>query len=234
VTASTTPVVGEQPAVARFSLRQRLLLWLIVTLGTNAVRLLGATLHYEVSSEEGDTMDPSARPMVWAFWHQCLVVTSYQFRDHDIAVLTSLSFDGECISRIIEKFGYRAVRGSSRRGALGALLGARREIEAGRAVAFTVDGPLGPAHVAKPGPVMLARLTGAPVVAFHVGLQRAWTLHSWDSTLVPKPFSRAVARFSKPIHVPADAKDSQIEGYVAELQAALDRVRDFAETAAGK
>src|SRR5207248_7316201 len=142
--------------------------------------MMCATVRYENSADAGGPLDANERPIVWAFWHRGLLVATHRFQERDIAVLTSRSFDGECIARIIERFGYRAVRGSSRRGALGAVLGARRELEAGRAVAFTVDGPLGPAHVAKPGPVMLARLTGVPIIAFHVGLQRAWTLNTWD------------------------------------------------------
>ena len=86
--------------------------------------------------------------------------------------MTSLSFDGEFIARIIEKLGFRAVRGSSSRGAVGALLGMRREVEAGQAVAFTIDGPRGPKYVAKPGPVLLAQATGAPMAAFHIALSR--------------------------------------------------------------
>jgi len=64
-------------------------------------------------------------------------------------------------------------------GAVGALLGMRREIEAGGAVAFTIDGPRGPRYVAKPGPVLLAQATGAPMAAFHIALEKAWVLKSW-------------------------------------------------------
>jgi len=102
----------------------------------------------------------------------------------------------------------------------------RRELEAGYTVAFTIDGPKGPRYVAKPGPVVLARGTGAPMVAFHIAFDRAWVLNTWDRTMIPKPFCRAFMRISRAIPVPSDGDQ---ETYHAELQAALDRVRVFAE-----
>ena len=213
-----------------FSLRQRLLLPLIAAAGALLVRLLCATVRYRNSAEPGGPLDANERPMIWAFWHRCLLVATHRFQKRDIAVLTSRSFDGEVISRIIGKFGYLAVRGSSRRGALGAVLGARRELERGRAVAFTVDGPLGPLYEAKPGPVVLSRLTGVKVIAFHIAVERAWTLGTWDRMIVPKPFSRAFVHFSTPMLVPAAADEPQMEGWRRELQLTLEHVRDVAES----
>lgn len=230
VTAPAPTVPAGQPAAEPgFPLRQRLLLPLIAWAGALLVRLLCATVRYRNSAEPGGPLEANERPMIWAFWHRCLIVATHRFQKRDIAVLTSRSFDGEVISRIIEKFGYQAVRGSSRRGALGAVLGARRELEGGRAVAFTVDGPLGPLYEAKPGPVVLSRLTGVQVIAFHIGVERAWTLGTWDRMLVPKPFSRAFVHFSAPMLVPAGADEAQMESWRRELQTKLERVRDVAE-----
>ena len=96
-------------------------------------------------------------------------------------------------------------------------------------MAFTIDGPRGPRFVAKPGPVVLARATGAPMVAFHIAVEKAWILNTWDRSMIPKPFSRALMRVSRRIVVPADSNDSQKEQFHAELQTALERVREFAE-----
>ena len=110
------------------------------------------------------------------------------------------------------------------------MLAARREIELGRAVAFTIDGPRGPRHVAKPGPLLLARVTGTPVVAFHVAVERAWILPTWDRMIIPKPFSRALVRVSAPILVARDENDEQMERLHAELQTALQRVEQDARS----
>lgn len=231
MTAPAPSLSGDKPArEPAFSLRQRLVLPLIAAGGALLVRLLCATVRYRNSAEPGGPLDANERPMIWAFWHRCLIVATHRFQERDIAVLTSRSFDGEVISRIIEKFGYHAVRGSSRRGALGAVLGARRQLQAGRAVAFTVDGPLGPLYEAKPGPVVLSRLTGVRIIAFHIAVKRAWTLGTWDRMILPKPFSRVFVHFSAPLLVPDSVDETQMERWRQELQRTLERVRDVAES----
>jgi len=107
------------------------------------------------------------------------------------------------------------------------------ELESGHPVAFTIDGPKGPMYEAKPGPVLLARITGFPILCFHVALEDAWVLSkSWDRFMVPRPFSRALVRISKVIHVPPDAQN--LDFYHAEMQAALDRAREYAEAHIGR
>jgi len=96
-------------------------------------------------------------------------------------------------------------------------------------VAFTLDGPRGPRHKVKPGPVALARSSQVPLTMFHAAVDRAWVLNSWDRMMIPMPFSRVLVRFGKLIPVPREASDEDIERYTAELQAGLDRVREFSE-----
>jgi hypothetical protein len=96
---------------------------------------------------------------------------------------------------------------------------------------FTIDGPRGPRYVAKPGPVMLARRSGRPIIPFHVGLERAWTLKkAWDLMQIPKPFTRAVLIFAPVIHVSTDADHEEIERKHQEMQKMLERLRDVAES----
>ena len=208
---------------------RRFLLWLITWAGFLAIRLIGPTLRFAVSFEDGAPASIEMRPMILAFWHSCIFPATYLWRNLQIRVMSSDSFDGEWTGRIIRKFGFVKVRGSSSRGAVRALLGMRRELEQGWAVAFTIDGPRGPRFVAKPGPVLLARATSAPMVAFHIAVEKSWILNTWDQSMIPKPFSRALMRVSRQIAVPADADDSRKEESRAQLQAALDRVREFAE-----
>ena len=214
----------------RFSLRQRIALAVVSSVGYVVIRVLGATLRFAWSEEDGATPERIARPAIYSFWHQCIFPAAALFRGQGVGVMTSLSFDGEFIARVIEQLGFRAVRGSSSRGAVGVLLGMRREVEAGEAVAFTIDGPRGPRFVAKPGPVMLARKTGAPIMVFHLGVDRGKTFEkTWDHFLLPMPFARAVIFFAPPIYVPKDASVELMEAKHAEMQRELERVRDIAE-----
>ena len=169
---------------------------MISILGTLAIRLIGPTLRFRVICEEGGppATDPLIVPAVYCFWHRCVFAAAWFFRNRDIAVMTSRSYDGEYIARTIHNMGFRAVRGSSSRGGVRALLEMHTEIDAGRVAAFTIDGPRGPMYVAKPGPVLLARNTQKPLVVFHIALARPWALNSWDKFMVPKPFARGAGR----------------------------------------
>ena len=99
----------------------------------------------------------------------------------------------------------------------------RQELEQGHPGVFTADGPRGPLYVAKPGAVVLARWAGHKICCFHIAVERAWILKSWDRMMIPKPFSRAAGYGSSAIEVPPYATDQDLAALhqqVAELTAA--------------
>ncbi len=212
-----------------FTLRQRIALSLITAAGYWLIRLIGPTLRVSVSFEEGAQHALEDRPYIASFWHSCIVPSAYIFRDWGIRVMTSASYDGEYIARIIQKLGFTAVRGSSSRNAVAAQLGMRRALEEGWTVAFTLDGPRGPRHKVKPGPVALARASGLALTTFHAAVDKGIVLNSWDKMVIPLPFARVLVRVGKLIHVPPGAGDEDLEHYTAELQTTLDRVCEFSE-----
>ncbi|HSY93772.1 MAG TPA: lysophospholipid acyltransferase family protein [Candidatus Binatus sp.] len=224
-TAPAEPATGPR----RFTLRQRIVLRIIIWLGYWLIRLIGPTLRVSISYEDGAQETLEQRPLIASFWHSCMIPATYICRDLGVRVMSSNSYDGEYMGRIIRKFGFVAVKGSSSRNAVRALLGLRRALGDGWTVAFTLDGPRGPRHKVKPGPVALARSAGVPLTMFHAAVDKAWVLNSWDRMMIPRPFSRVLLRFGKLIPVPTDASDDDVERYTAELQAALDRVCEFSE-----
>ncbi|HEY4676244.1 MAG TPA: lysophospholipid acyltransferase family protein [Candidatus Angelobacter sp.] len=222
---------GESTRV--FSFSERVKIWLISWAGYLLIRTIGATLRYKFFLEPGCTGNSSGAgpPAIWCFWHRAVIPATYRFRNQGLAVMTSRSFDGEYIARIIQKLGFTAVRGSSSRGAVGALIGMRQQLEQGHGVVFTIDGPRGPRYVAKPGPVLLAKKTGVPISCFYVAVERAWILNSWDQMMIPKPFSQAAVYASGPIYVSADATDEQMSALHQKMQETLERCRLGAEKA---
>jgi lysophospholipid acyltransferase (LPLAT)-like uncharacterized protein len=210
-------------------LRQRIVLRIIIWVGYWIIRMIGPTLRVCISYEDGAQQTLDQRPLIGSFWHSCIIPATYICRDLGVRVMSSTSYDGEYMGRIIHKFGFVAVKGSSTRNAVRALLGLRRALEAGWTVAFTLDGPRGPRHKVKPGPVALARSSGVPMTMFHAAVDRAWVLNTWDKLMVPKPFSRVLLRFGKLIPVPHGASEEEMVRYSDELQSALDRVVQFAE-----
>ena len=230
----TTVAAPAAPARRRFTLRQRIILRIIIWVGYWFIRLIGPTLRVAVSLEDGAAEGPGAHPVIASFWHCCMIPATYVCRDYGIRVMSSNSYDGEYMGRIIRKFGFVAVKGSSTRNAVRALLGLRRALDEGWTVAFTIDGPRGPRHKVKPGPVALARSSGIPLSTLHFGVEKGWILNTWDRLVVPMPFSRVLMRIGKSIHVPRDTSDEALDRYVAELQASLERVQQFADANASQ
>ena len=194
----------------------------IAGIGYPVISLLGQTLRWRV---EGlghlEAIDAGGQRAVMGFWHGRILPATYYFRRRGIVVITSQNFDGEWIARIIERFGYGTARGSTSRGAERALIQLTRAMAAGHPAGFTLDGPRGPARRAQPGAVWLAKVTGNPVLPFHLEADRYWTMRSWDRTQIPKPFSRVALAVGAPIQVPPEADAAVVESKRAELERAL-------------
>jgi lysophospholipid acyltransferase (LPLAT)-like uncharacterized protein len=194
----------------------------IATLGYRAIALLGSTLRWRTEGlEHFDAIVKGGRQPIMAFWHGRILPATYYFRRRGIVVVTSENFDGEWIAGIIERFGYGTARGSSSRGGRKAILQLTRDLAAGKPAGFTLDGPRGPARVAQPGAVWLAKATGHPVLPFHLEADRHWTLASWDRTQIPKPWATIAIAMGEPFDVPPDADETGLEAARAMLEARL-------------
>jgi lysophospholipid acyltransferase (LPLAT)-like uncharacterized protein len=196
------------------------------------MRLIGPTIRFEVIGVHNAANLRSAKqPAIGAFWHRCIFPAVWIWRGRGIVVMNTVNFDGQWTRRVIERLGFGTAQGSSTRGAMEGLMVMAQRLGEGHSVAFTIDGPRGPRYVAKPGAVILARRTGNPVSVFHIGLKHAYTLKkSWDLFQIPRPFTRAVMFVAPPIFVPPDAGSDVMHEKQAEIQAALERVRDLAES----
>ncbi len=232
-----TAETGRGPSVhydtrpIRLSFWRRVQVPLIAAVVYGAVRTLGPTLRFEVLGwPRAERVYAAGHRAILTFWHQSILAATWWWRNRGIVVLNSTNFDGQWTRKVIEWFGFGTAQGSSTRGGLRGLAEMANRLEEGRDVALTVDGPRGPRFVAKPGPAMLARRTGFPIVVFHIGLDRARTFEkTWDLFQLPYPFSRAVLVLGKPIYVPQDAGRDAVEDKHAEMQQELERVRKTAE-----
>jgi lysophospholipid acyltransferase (LPLAT)-like uncharacterized protein len=206
---------------------QRAQATVIAAVGAPLIRTLCRTLRWEVEgAEHYDAIVAGGRQPIFAFWHGRILSATYYWRDRDIVVMTSQNFDGEWIARIIGRFGYGTARGSTSRGGRRALIQLKREVRAGRPVAFTVDGPRGPAGRVQPGAVWLAGVTGSPILPFHMEAGRCWSARSWDRTQIPRPFTTVAVSIGAPFEV----SDPTGDGVIEERRAALEGV--LAELAA--
>jgi lysophospholipid acyltransferase (LPLAT)-like uncharacterized protein len=212
----------------KFNFSQRMVLAIVPRVVWALLRLVSLTWRFEEIAEEGVTPligGRGAGAEIFCFWHQCVLPCTVYYRATGATILISRSFDGELITRILELFGFHAVRGSSSRGAREGLLGLKQVIESGSPAIFTADGPRGPIYQTKMGPIKLAQMTGAPIGAFHLEPERAWTMRSWDRFLIPKPFTRICVSWAQWTRVPADLSGEEFEPKRQELTAAIERAR---------
>ena len=215
-------------ASPRFTFGQRIALAVVPRVVWALVSLIGLTWRFEEIAEQGVTpllYGAGAGAEIFCFWHQCVLPCAVYYRRTHATVLISRSFDGELITRVLGLFGFRAVRGSSSRGAREGLLGLKSAIESGAPAIFTADGPRGPIYRTKMGPIKLAQMTGARIGAFHLEPEHAWTMRSWDRFLVPWPFTRIVVSWARWTQVPAELPEAEFERKREELNAAIERAR---------
>jgi lysophospholipid acyltransferase (LPLAT)-like uncharacterized protein len=146
---------------------------------------------------------------IGAIWHEDMGFFADYFRGTRFAVLISRSRDGEIAARVAHRLGLRSVRGSSSRGGEEALEHMIDLARRGECVGFVADGPRGPAHVAKLGPVIAAKLSGRPIVPIGCAMRGAIRLRSWDRSRIPLPFARIVVHAGEPVAVPRDASRAE-------------------------
>ncbi len=134
-------------------------------LAAQCIRILGRTMQLStIGGEHVDELYRQKQQIIIAFWHGRQVMMPLAYRGKGASVLISHHRDGELIARVMQCFGFQAVRGSSTRGGFQAL---RQLIKAGQQaedLVVTPDGPKGPACKVQSGIIYLAKITGWPIL----------------------------------------------------------------------
>lgn len=143
--------------------------------------------------------------LLFAFWHgeQQLILPAARTLSRPLAVMTSLSIDGQLQARILRRLGLDVVSGSSSRGGAAGLLSLVRLVQSGACVAHAIDGPRGPRLCAKPGIIQLARSTRTPIVPLRAVASHGLTFRrAWDQFQIPLPFARIDLHILPPLDLP--------------------------------
>lgn len=170
---------------------------------------------------------------IYAGWHNNLWHGTIPLERQGNWVLVSSHRDGEIIARMLARRGFGLVRGSSTRGGLKALRDFARAARGGEGdLVVTIDGPKGPARIAKSGVLFTASLTGLPIVPVGMWVDRAWRLNSWDRLVIGKPFSRVVIFYGEELHIPRGVPREELETtYRKQLELAMVGVEEAARKA---
>jgi lysophospholipid acyltransferase (LPLAT)-like uncharacterized protein len=172
--------------------------------GRGVLRILGLTWRIRtVNSEPWKAVRRAKRGFIFSLWHGQLLPLLWHHRGEGVVVLISEHKDGEIVARAAASLGFGLIRGSSTRGADRALISISRELEAGKEVAITPDGPKGPSQKFAPGALVAAQRSDSFIVPIGVTADRAWRLRSWDRFMIPKPFARVTIAYGDPTKVAA-------------------------------
>ncbi len=204
-----------------------LFIWLLRL--TCRIRVVKGQEHLDAALAAGAAVIPCA-------WHQRLVpsglfLRSLVRRKMIIGFLISPSREGEIMSRVARAHGVTPIRGSSSRTGSQALDALADAVKQGISPMMYGDGPRGPAHVLKPGAVVLASRTGAPLFLIGAASDRFWQLKSWDASRIPKPFSCFSIVIGEPMYVGCLEGTQQAEDIASEISwrlSGLDATADAA------
>ena len=153
----------RKPAMKR--VEKWLKLSVLPPIGAAVIRGLGRSMRIETRGhEQVDALYREGKRVIIAFWHARQLMMPLTYRGSQAHILISQHRDGEIIARIVERFGFQCVRGSSTRGGALALRELIRLGRSGADLVVTPDGPKGPRQFAKLGVVQLAKATGLPIV----------------------------------------------------------------------
>jgi lysophospholipid acyltransferase (LPLAT)-like uncharacterized protein len=203
------------------SFKQRIILFLASYLGPVLLLLYGFTWRIRWSGEEHlrEAKEVSEK-VLYAFWHSRLLGLCYAHRFQGVGIMVSKSFDGEWITRLVTRIGYKTYRGSASKDGAAGLLEMIKDPPEGD-FALTVDGPRGPVERVKSGVVTLASNGGFPVVPITIIAEKAWRLRSWDRFMIPKPFSTITVLRARHVAVPTNINKEELEKYRLEIEKAI-------------
>ena len=179
------------------------------------MRGIAETLTYEVIDNAQILRSKIRPPLIWTFWHNRMFLMPYIHQlwlpDVPGCILSSPSGDGKIIADVCAEFDFKAVRGSSSRKGLSALITLADLVKEGYDVGITPDGPRGPCYHLNPGPLKLAQLTGAHIVPASVHYDRPWTFKTWDKFQLPRPFSKVRITLGETMSIPRRMTEDEFE-----------------------
>ena len=195
------------------------------------VNILCKTLKIKFeNSEVVNVLEKQNRNFILGFWHCTMILPWYLNRDKNFAGLTSKSKDGDLLAKVLRKWNYTVLRGSSSEGgdiALGLMVDFAKN---GQSIAITPDGPTGPPYKLKAGAVVSAKRANLPLILMGVGFRKKRILKSWDKFQVPKFFTRANVIYSDPVFIPEHLNREETSKIIGECEKKLNELQSKAES----
>jgi lysophospholipid acyltransferase (LPLAT)-like uncharacterized protein len=217
------------------TLRKKIVASLGPSLAYWTIRILGATMRFkEVNSEIPRSFIEKGTLAIGAFWHgrllmmPCLEIV-HKDSGRKMSFLVSSHRDGQVIGKAVERFGHRAILGSSTRRGFSAFSQMLKAQKDGYDVIVVPDGPKGPRQQVQIGVIELAKLTGCPIIPLSFSASRRKILNTWDRFLLPCPFSTGVFIWGEPVYVDSDGDRASLEEKRLLLEQRLNQLTEMAD-----
>jgi lysophospholipid acyltransferase (LPLAT)-like uncharacterized protein len=185
-------------------------------------------IHF-INKDIIDQLEKRNKNYILGFWHSTMLLPWYLNRDKNFAGLTSKSKDGDLLAKILKKWNYQVLRGSSTEGgdiALGLMIDFARN---GYSIAITPDGPKGPPYKLKAGAVVSAKKAGLPLVLVGIGFKKKRFLKSWDRFQIPAFFTKANVIYSEPVYIKSSLGREETSGIIEQCEMKLNELQSQAE-----
>jgi lysophospholipid acyltransferase (LPLAT)-like uncharacterized protein len=205
--------------------------WYLVGVAGKLVLWLWAksTRMIIIGKEDYLRLRKQKKPVIFLVWHGRIFIVPYFFRRRGIMPLISPSEDGEIAAQIMERWGYKILRGSSSHAIIKAWNQMRDELNQGGELIIVPDGPRGPNRRLKPGCIKLAQETGAYLIPFTFSASRKKFLKSWDSFLMFRPVSKVVALYGQPCSINSDLNSEEFESARQRVESILCQLDEKAD-----
>jgi lysophospholipid acyltransferase (LPLAT)-like uncharacterized protein len=212
----------------RMTRTRRVLYALAVPFGLAVIRLWVWTCRItHIDGDQNLTAALAKAPsLVPCYWHQHQLFCAYyllQRRSRGLVPgwLISPSVDGELGAMMVTRLGAAAIRGSSSHTGARAL----RDyyvalVKDDISPVVTPDGPKGPRFKFKAGAILLAQMSGRPMLPMAYAASRAWLIQ-WDKFVIPMPFARISIAIGQPRYVSRVLDAAGVETLQREMEQEL-------------
>jgi len=234
--------IYEQQTRSGRRLTRARLFWyrILVPVGLSLVRLVWrwSRVKRVIGAEHIAAALERAPSFIPVYWHQHQVFCVRHLLEQrraglKLGFLISPSVDGEIGAMIVRNLGGEVIRGSSTHTGARALRDYYQALtQEGVSPAITPDGPRGPPWKFKPGAVLLAQLSGRPMIPLSYAASRAWRI-KWDRFVIPSPLSRIVIAVGEPVYVAKGLDSAGLEKLQLDMEQRLQAVFEEANSALG-
>lgn len=190
---------------------QKLASWTIALL----IRLLAMSVRWKINiPEKTRTILKSKDPIILIFWHnRILSMPAGWDVSRKITLLRSPHRDGLLIGRAIAYLGYDTIAGSSNRKGADGLRKLLKELQKGRSIGITPDGPRGPRMKMTLGAIVAAGLSGVPIIPVAWNTKNRKLLGTWDQMILARPITEGIFVYGEPISIPRKLSSEERERY---------------------